>query len=103
MLVLSRGLTLGRFMIIADQRLRVANMSDTLNTNPYYFLQKRFKRLYFKFQPNRYYWCVCTSFCSPVPYCRYDSSIWETSMLATGTLFSVEFVLPKEVTVVVVF
>jgi hypothetical protein len=45
-----------RFMIIADQRLRVANMSDTLNTNPYYFLQKRFKRLYFKFQPKRYYW-----------------------------------------------
>jgi hypothetical protein len=48
-------------MIIADQRLRVANMSDTLNTNPYYFLQKRFKRLYFKFQPNRYYWCAPSS------------------------------------------
>ena len=43
-------------MIKADQHLRVANMSDTLATNPYYFLQKRFKRLYFKFQPTRYYW-----------------------------------------------
>ena len=45
-------------MIKADQHLRVANMSDTLATNPYYFLQKRFKRLYFKFQPTRYYWYV---------------------------------------------
>jgi hypothetical protein len=74
-----------RFMIIADQRLRVANMSDTLNTNPYYFLQKRFKRLYFKFQPQCYYWwvrsagathypsscgnCVCVCWLATVP-CR---------------------------------
>ena len=31
-------------------------MSDTLATNPYYFLQKRYKRLYFKFTPQAYYW-----------------------------------------------
>ena len=47
-----------RKVIMADQRLRVRNMSDSLATNPYYFMQKRFKRLYFKFAPERYYWCV---------------------------------------------
>ena len=46
------------YIIQADQHLRVANMADTLRSNPYYFLQKRFKRLYFKFQPQRYYWCA---------------------------------------------
>ena len=48
-----------RHIIIADQRLRMKNLSDTLRTNPYYFLQKRFKRLYFKFMPERYYWYGC--------------------------------------------
>ncbi len=45
-----------RYLIMADQYLRIANMSDTLATNPYYYMQKRYKRLYFKFNPQTYYW-----------------------------------------------
>ncbi len=54
-LVFSTILFRHRYHIIADQQLRVRSMSDTLNTNPFYFMQKRFKRLYFKFVPERYY------------------------------------------------
>ncbi len=41
---------------MAEQSLRLQNLRDSKRTNPYYSIKKRFKRLYVKFQPDRYYW-----------------------------------------------
>jgi hypothetical protein len=46
-----------------DQALRLKGLSGSRDTNPFYDMQKRFKRLYFKFQPQCYYWCVCLQTC----------------------------------------
>ena len=41
-----------------DQALRIRNLAGSRDTNPYYDMQKRFKRLYFKFKPEYYYWLL---------------------------------------------
>jgi hypothetical protein len=41
-----------------DQALRIRGLSGSRDTNPYYDMQKRFKRLYFKFKPEHYYWTL---------------------------------------------
>lgn len=37
-----------------DQALRIRGLSGARDTNPFYDMQKRFKRLYFKFRPEMY-------------------------------------------------
>ena len=41
-----------------DQALRIRNLSGSRDTNPYYDMQKRYKRLYFKFKPEYHYWIL---------------------------------------------
>lgn len=41
-----------------DQSLRMRGLSGSRETNPFYDMQKRFKRLYFKFRPEMYFWTL---------------------------------------------
>ena len=47
-----------RHQMKVDQALRIRNMAGSRDTNPYYDMQKRFRRLYFKFRPECYYWLL---------------------------------------------
>lgn len=42
--------------IKVDQGLRLKGFSGSRASNPYYDMQKRYRRLYFKFRPESYYW-----------------------------------------------
>jgi hypothetical protein len=45
-----------------DQALRIKGLSGSRDTNPFYDMQKRFKRLYFKFKPAQYFWMLTIIF-----------------------------------------
>ena len=44
--------------IKVDQALRIRGLSGSRASNPYYDMQKRLRRLYFKFRPECYYWAL---------------------------------------------
>ncbi len=41
-----------------DQALRIRGLSGARETNPFFTMQKRFKRLYFKYKPECHYWTL---------------------------------------------
>jgi hypothetical protein len=45
-----------------DQALRIRGLSGSRATNPFYTMQKRFRRLYFKYKPETYYWTLVIVF-----------------------------------------
>lgn len=48
-----------RGAIKVDQALRIRGLAGSRNSNPYYDMQKRLRRLYFKFRPECYFWMLC--------------------------------------------
>lgn len=44
-----------------DQALRIRGLAGSRETNPFFEMQKRFKRLYFKFRPEMYFWTLISA------------------------------------------
>ena len=50
------GVALCRHSMAMDQRLRETLSADSNLTNPFYYLQKQYKRLYYKFRSSYVFW-----------------------------------------------